>query len=82
MGSFIAKNCVSLVANLFPRDSFRLAGAEIIETASNLCLPESFGILVNGWIQAVDQGTSQLGPFPCRERQGFLQEVAGFLAHA
>ena len=72
---------MSLLLDLFPRDSFYLAGLNLVQTAYDLLLPGGIHILINGCVQTGDQISSQFRPFVLRQCQGFLQQFTGFLGH-
>ncbi len=45
----------SLLLNLFPRDSFYLAGLNLMQAAHDLLLPGGVNVLIDGRIQAGQQ---------------------------
>ena len=71
----------SLLLDLFPGDSFYLAGLNLMQAAPDLLLPGSIHVLVNGCVQTGDQIPSQLGSLVLRQCKGLLQQVFGFVSH-
>src|SRR5439155_26951783 len=71
----------SLLLDLFPRDSFYLAGLNLMQTAHDLLLPGGIRVLINGCVQTGDQISSQFRPFVLRQGKGLLQQLMGFLGH-
>ncbi len=62
------QQCTSLLLDLFPRNSFYLAGLNVMQTAHDLLLPSGVNILINGCVQAGDQISSQFGARSFSER--------------
>ena len=72
---------MSLLLDLFPRDSPYLAGLNFMQTSHDLLLPGGISVLVGRCVQTGDQISSQFGTFVLGQGKRFLQQFMGFLGH-
>ncbi len=72
------------VTDLFPRNGFCLAGIEVRDAAGDFHVPGGFygfGIVLHV-IQTFQQRARRFSALFRRKREGFLQQVRGFVSHA